>query len=97
MSAKGTAPEAGSLRGPALRSRSAELAQLFVELTSQHPLKIIVAFVMLTFISGLHVVRHFSINTDVNALISADLPWRQRELAVRIRFSAKHARDPCGR
>ena len=47
MSAKGTAPEADSLRGPALRSRSAELAQLFVELTSQHPLKIIVAFVIL--------------------------------------------------
>ena len=86
MSAKGTAPEADSLRGPALRSRSAELAQLFVESTSQHPLKIIVAFVILTFVSGLYVVRHFSINTDVNALISADLPWRQRELAYESAF-----------
>ena len=86
MSAKGTAPEADLLRGPALRSRSAELAQLFVESTSQHPLKIIVAFVILTFVSGLYVVRHFSINTDVNALISADLPWRQRELAYESAF-----------
>ena len=86
MSAKGTVPEADSLRGPALSSRSAKLAQLFVEWTSQHPLKIIVAFVILTFVSGLYVVRHFSINTDVNALISADLPWRQRELAYESAF-----------
>ena len=86
MSAKGTAPEADSLRVPVPRSRSAKLAQLFVEWTSQRPLKIIVAFVILTFLSGLYVVRHFSINTDVNALISADLPWRQRELAYESAF-----------
>jgi hypothetical protein len=94
MSPKGTAPEADLLRVPVPRSRSAKLAQLFVEWTSQQPLKVIVAFVILTALSGLYVVRHFSINTDVNALISADLPWRQREL---IRFSAKHTRNPCGR
>ena len=86
MSAKGTVPEADSLRVPLLNSRSAKLAQLFVEWTSQHPLKIIVAFVILTAVSGLYVVRHFSINTDVNALISADLPWRQRELAYESAF-----------
>ena len=38
------------------------------------------------FMSGLYLVRHFSINTDVNALISADLPWRQRELAYEFAF-----------
>jgi predicted RND superfamily exporter protein len=86
MPAKGALPEADSLRGPALGSRSAKLVQLFVEWTSQHPLKIIVGFVFLTFVSGLYVVRHFSINTDVNALISADLPWRQRELAYESAF-----------
>ena len=86
MSAKGTAPEADLLRVPVPRSRSAKLAQLFVEWTSQHPLKVIVAFVILTALSGLYVVRHFSINTDVNALISADLPWRQRELAYEFAF-----------
>jgi hypothetical protein len=86
MSAKGTLPEADLLGGPALSARSAKLAQLFVEWTSQRPLKIIVAFVILTFVSGLYVVRHFSINTDVNALISADLPWRQRELAYESAF-----------
>src|ERR1700722_20069203 len=86
MSAKGTLPEAYSLRVPLLSSRAAKLAQLFVEWTSQHPLKIILAFLILTFVSGLYVVQHFSINTDVNALISADLPWRQRELAYESAF-----------
>ena len=86
MSAKGIAPEADLLRGPVLSSRLAKLAQLFVEWTSQRPLQIIVAFAILTFASGLYVVRHFSINTDVNALISADLPWRQRELAYEAAF-----------
>jgi hopanoid biosynthesis associated RND transporter like protein HpnN len=86
MSAKGTLPDAASLRGPAPSSRSAKLAQLFVGWTSRHPLQIIIAFVLLTAFSGLYVVRHFSINTDVNALISADLPWRQRELAYEAAF-----------
>jgi uncharacterized protein len=86
MSAKGMAPEADALRGRPFSSRSADFAQLFVEWTSQHPLKVILAFVILTFISGLYVVRHFSINTDVNALISADPPWRQRELAYESAF-----------
>ena len=86
MSAKGTLPDAASLRGPAPSSRSAKLARLFVGWTSRHPLQIIIAFVLLTAFSGLYVVRHFSINTDVNALISADLPWRQRELAYESAF-----------
>src|ERR1700730_7548462 len=86
ISAKGTVPEADSLRVPLLNSRSAKLAQLFVGWTSRHPLQIIIAFVLLTAFSGLYVVRHFSINTDVNALISADLPWRQRELAYESAF-----------
>src|ERR1700761_7231178 len=85
MFARGAA-EADPLRGRAPGSRSAKLAQLCVEWTSQHPLKVIVAFAILTFASGLYVVRHFSINTDVNALISADLPWRQRELAYESAF-----------
>ena len=97
MSAKGTLPDAASLRGPAPSSRSAKLAQLFVGWTSRHPLQIIIAFVLLTAFSGLYVVRHFSINTDVNALISADLPRRQRELAYEAAFPRRRARDPRGR
>jgi hypothetical protein len=64
----------------------AALISRVVEWTSLHPLKIIVAFVILTVLSGVYVVRHFAIDTDVNALISADLPWRQRELAYESAF-----------
>src|SRR3989440_2225364 len=36
--------------------------------------------------SGIYAVRHFAINTDINTLISQDLPWRQRELAFERAF-----------
>ncbi len=86
MSAKGRLPEADSPSRDRRNAPLTNLAQLFVEWTSRHPLTVIIAFGFLTALAGLYVVRHFSINTDVNALISADLPWRQRELAMRRLF-----------
>ena len=83
MAVKSTLPEADA---PRSYSPLAALITRVVEWTSLHPLKIIVAFVILTVISGVYVVRHFAIDTDVNALISADLPWRQRELAYESAF-----------
>ena len=41
---------------------------------------------LLGVISGVYAVRHFAINTDINKLISPDLPWRQRELAFEKAF-----------
>ena len=35
-----------------------------------------------TALAGTYAARHFSISTDLNHLISADLPWRQREIAL---------------
>jgi uncharacterized protein len=86
MAVKRTLPEADALRGAASSSPLTTLARLVVGWTSHHPLKIITAFVILTAVSGVYVVRHFAIDTDVNALISADLPWRQRELAYEAAF-----------
>jgi uncharacterized protein len=86
MAVKRTLPEADVLRGAASSSPLTTLARLFVGWTSHHPLKIIIAFVILTAVSGLYVASHFAIDTDVNALISADLPWRQRELAYEAAF-----------
>jgi hopanoid biosynthesis associated RND transporter like protein HpnN len=37
-------------------------------------------------VSGVYAVRHFAINTDINTLISAQLPWRQREIAFEKAF-----------
>src|SRR5262245_12640472 len=37
-------------------------------------------------ISGVYAVQHFAINTDINKLISPDLPWRKRDLAFEQAF-----------
>jgi uncharacterized protein len=86
MAVNGTLPETDPPRAAASNSPLTTLARLFVGWTSYHPLKVIIAFVILTAVSGVYVVRHFAIDTDVNALISADLPWRQRELAYESAF-----------
>src|SRR5579859_2350522 len=35
---------------------------------------------VLALVSGVYLARHFAIDTDVNKLLSSDLPWRQQEL-----------------
>src|SRR3954447_14942731 len=46
-----------------------------------HPWLTIALAVLLGLGSAAYAARHFSINTDINTLISRDLPWRQREIA----------------
>ncbi len=43
---------------------------------------VIALAVLVTGASGYYTVKHFAINTDVAKLISPDLPWRKRELAL---------------
>src|SRR5262249_51229260 len=50
---------------------------------------IIIATVLATF-CGYYSARNFSINTDINKLISRDLDWRQRELALDAEFPHRH-------
>ena len=83
MAVKSTLSEADA---PRSNSPLVRLIGRVVRWTSHYPLKIIIAFVILTAASGVYVARHFAIDTDVNALISADLPWRQRELAYEFAF-----------
>jgi hopanoid biosynthesis associated RND transporter like protein HpnN len=40
------------------------------------------AALALTLAAGFYAAGHFAISTDLNKLISADLPWRQREIAL---------------
>jgi hopanoid biosynthesis associated RND transporter like protein HpnN len=48
---------------------------------------LIIAVVMVTAIaSSVYSATHFAINTDINKLISRDLPWRQREAAFQKEF-----------
>src|ERR1043165_8641663 len=53
---------------------------------TRHAWAVIVAAALLAVASGVYAVRHFAINTDINTLISQDLPWRQRELAFEQAF-----------
>jgi hypothetical protein len=45
---------------------------------------------LLSVVSGIYAVRNFAINTNVNQLISPELPWRQRELAFVDAFQGNH-------
>jgi uncharacterized protein len=57
-----------------------------VELCTRFPW-VVITFVMATaIVSGAYSASHFAINTDVNKLISRDLPWRQHEAAFERQF-----------
>src|SRR6476620_11279130 len=45
--------------------------------------------VLLGLVTGIYAARHFAIDTDVNKLISKELPWRQREVAFEKSFPPK--------
>jgi hopanoid biosynthesis associated RND transporter like protein HpnN len=47
---------------------------------------VIVAAVVVTAVCGQYAAKHFAINTDIQNLISNDLPWRQREIAYEKAF-----------
>ena len=97
MSAKGMVPEADSPRGPALSSRSAKLAQLFVHWTSQRPLTIIVGFRDSdVYVRPLSRPAFFHQHRRQRLDLSRS-PLAATGVGLRVRFSAKHARDPCGR
>ncbi len=57
-----------------------------VDFCTRHAWLTVLVVVLLTVISGAYVARHFAIDTDVSKLISAELPWRQRELAYHAAF-----------
>jgi hopanoid biosynthesis associated RND transporter like protein HpnN len=47
---------------------------------------VIAAAVVVTAVCGQYAAKHFAINTDIQNLISSDLPWRQREMAYEKAF-----------
>ena len=58
----------------------AKLAAL-VNICTRHAWPVIAVALMITVVSGVYAMHNFAINTNVNQLISPNLPWRQRELA----------------
>ena len=69
----------------------AKLAAL-VNICTHNAWVVIAISVLITVVSSLYAVRNFAINTDVNQLISPDLPWRQRELAVADAFENNYGK-----
>jgi uncharacterized protein len=57
-----------------------------VELCTRFPWVVITLVLATAIISGAYAAGHFAINTDVNKLISRDLPWRQHEAAFERQF-----------
>jgi hopanoid biosynthesis associated RND transporter like protein HpnN len=49
----------------------------------------IVVFALLTIASAVYTVRNFAINTDISNLISQNIDWRQREIALEKAFPAR--------
>ncbi|HEY2228671.1 MAG TPA: MMPL family transporter [Xanthobacteraceae bacterium] len=67
----------------------AKLAALVNTCTRNAWVVIVIALILAVF-SSVYAVRNFAINTNVNQLISPDLPWRQRELAFVAAFQGNH-------
>ena len=61
-----------------------------VNICTRNAWVVIVIALLLSVVSGIYAVHNFAINTDVNQLISRDLPWRQRELAFVDAFQGNH-------
>ena len=61
-----------------------------VDICTRFPWAIIAITALLTVVTAVYSVRNFTINTNVNRLISQDLDWRQRELAVDRSFAHRN-------
>ena len=57
-----------------------------VRISTQHAWWMILAGALLSILSVGYSVRHFAITTDINQMISSDLPWRQREASFKSTF-----------
>jgi hypothetical protein len=57
-----------------------------IDLCTRHAWKVIAAMILLALASGYYAATHFAMTTDINKLISQDIPWRQREAAFENAF-----------
>ena len=57
-----------------------------VAFCARHAWPVIALGLLLTVVSGIYSARNFAITSDTNALLSPDLDWRKRELAIEKAF-----------
>ena len=76
--ARAPRPNQSQQDAPTLSSLLARLD----DFCTRHAWIIVVLAGLLAIASGIYVAQNFKIDTDINKLISPDLPWRKQELAV---------------
>ena len=57
-----------------------------IDFCVRHARIVVALFLVAGLFAGGYAARHFKITSDINALLSADLPWRQRETAFESSF-----------
>ena len=57
-----------------------------VDVCLRFPRSVVAIGVLLAIVSGVYAAAHFSITSDINSLLSKDLPWRQRGIAFEDAF-----------
>jgi hopanoid biosynthesis associated RND transporter like protein HpnN len=57
-----------------------------IDFCAKHAWPVLAAAVLLTVASSWYAATHFAMTTDINQLISTDIPWRQREMAFEKAF-----------
>jgi len=67
-----------------------EKLALLVYACTRHAWLVIALSALLTACCGVYAARNFAIDTDINKLIAADLPWRQQEIAFSKAFPQRY-------
>ncbi len=67
-----------------------EKLALVVHACTRHAWAVIGLSLLLTIGCGVYAARHFAIDTDINKLISPDLPWRKQEIAFAHAFPQRY-------
>src|SRR5579863_3902108 len=57
-----------------------------IDVCAQYAWPVIAAGILLAIVSSWYAATHFAMTTDINQLISANIPWRQREAALEKAF-----------
>src|SRR3954469_22346392 len=58
-----------------------------IEFCTRHALPVMVFGLLLALAAGIYATRNFAITSDISALLSPNLEWRQREIALEKAFS----------
>src|SRR5215208_224358 len=58
-----------------------------IELCTRHALPVVVSGLLLALAAGIYVAQNFAITSDVNVLLSPNLEWRKREIALEKAFN----------